>query len=100
MVDESNHVRENFPLGSSHVDQRVGILVLSKDRSEEVASTSQDQLVRLDLLPIAADQGHIREVGALLQLLESQSDIVLEIVPFQMQLLLCTGHCLVLKKTL
>ena len=97
MVDESNHVRENFPLGSPHVDQRVRILVLSKDRSEEVASTSQDQLVRLDLLPIAADQGHIREVGALLQLLESQSDIVLEIVPFQMQLLLCTGHYLVLK---
>ena len=54
MVDESNHTCEDFCLGSPHIDERVGVLVLGQDRPEEVAAAGQDQLVRLDPLLVPA----------------------------------------------
>ena len=87
MVDESHHTCKNFCLGSSHVDEGVGVDIVGEDGPEEVAAAGQDQLVRLDPLFIPAHQGDISEVRPLSQLLESQGDIVLKIVPFQMKLL-------------
>ena len=87
MVDESHNTCENFRLCPSHVDDRVGVLVVGQDGLEEVAAAGQDQLVALDPLLVPAHQGHISEVRPLSQLLESQGDIVLKVVPFQMELL-------------
>ena len=89
MVDESHNTCQNFRLGPSHVDDWVRVLVVGQDGLEEVAAAGQDQLVALDPLLVSAHQGHISEVRPLSQLLESQGDVVLKVVPFQMKLLLC-----------
>ena len=95
MVDESHHTCKNFRLGASHIYERVGVLVVCEDGPEEVAAAGQDQLVRLDPLLVPAHQGHISEVRSLSQLLESQGDVVLKVVPFKMELL-GEGHFLVI----
>ena len=54
--------------------------------SECVRAGGEDDLVGLDLLPVAGD-GHVHEVALLPQALEGGLDALLEVIPAQTELL-------------
>ena len=69
-----------------HIDEGVRmVLVLFQQTLEELTPRAEDHLVRLDLLPVTADQGDITEVRVLKQTSDSFSRESVEVGSFESQ---------------
>ena len=82
-VDEVDHGRQGGVGEAPHKDQRLRMGELKQQVFEEPAGGGEDQPVRVDLLPILADQGDIREVDRGAQLFVGGSQVCLEFIPLE-----------------
>ena len=92
MVHEGEQGFHVCELDASKVDQRVVVLDVLQDFLEEVRARRHHHLVHLNLLIFSTDEGHIREIFVLLQVVECVADVVRELSPAEAKLL-TRRHC-------
>ena len=79
-------------LDAFQIHQGVAVLDVLQDFPEEVGTGRHHHLVHLNLLMFSTDEGQIREIFVLLQVVECVADVVRELSPAEAKLL-TRRHC-------
>ena len=91
IVNEIKYALHVIALDPLEIDDQVGLKSYLENKLEEGATTEQE-LVCLDQDPVLAQESHVVKVLVISELLHQIYQIVTEIIPVEMQLIILR-HC-------